>query len=125
MAKQEIIEVPGVPAFGPYSHAVRANGFLFVSGQGGVDPATGAIAATFAEQARQAFKNLGAVLAAGGSEFDRVVNTTVQLADAAYFPELNALFAEYFAAAPPARMTMQVVIPKGLLISIGCVALAG
>jgi 2-iminobutanoate/2-iminopropanoate deaminase len=53
---------------------------------------------------------------------DRVVNTTVLLADAAFFLELNALFAEYFAASPPARMTMQVVVPKGLLISIGCVA---
>lgn len=119
---REAIEVPGVKAIGPYSHAVKANGFLFVSGQAGIDPATGVAGATFAEQARQSIKNVGAVLAAGGSGYDRVVNTTVLMADIAGFAEVNALFAEYFPVDPPARMAMQVVLPKGLLISIGCVA---
>jgi 2-iminobutanoate/2-iminopropanoate deaminase len=121
----QIIEVPGIPAIGPYSQAVRANGLLFVSGQPGIDPATGVAPATFAEQARQAFENLRVVLEAGGSGLDRVVNSTVLVSDVANFGEVNALFAEYFAASPPARMTMQVPLPKGLLFSIGCVAVVG
>ena len=122
----EIIEVPGMKPIGPYSQAVKAGGLLFVSGQPGVVPATGEVAgSTFGEQARQAFENLRVVLEAGGSGLDRVVNTTVLIGDLSYFGEINALFAEYFAASPPARMTMQVPLPKGLLFSIGCVAAVG
>jgi 2-iminobutanoate/2-iminopropanoate deaminase len=122
----EIIEVPGIKSIGPYSHAVKAGGLLFVSGQPGVIPETGEVAGpTFAEQARRAFENLRVVLEAGGSGLDRVVNTTVLIGDISYFGEVNALFAEYFAASPPARMTMQVPLPKGLLFSIGCVAAVG
>jgi 2-iminobutanoate/2-iminopropanoate deaminase len=61
-------------------------------------------------------------LRAGGSQLNLVVNTTVLVADVSSFPELNRLFAEFFPKEPPARMTMQVPLPKGLLISIGCVA---
>ena len=124
MARQEIITVPGTKTAGPYSQAVRANGFLFVAGQPGLDPETGeAVGPTFAEQAQQAFENLGRVLEAGGSGFNRVVNTTVLMHDTSAFPEVNALFSKYFAEAPPARMTLTVPLPKGLLFSIGCVAL--
>ena len=125
MAKPEIVDVPGIRAIGPYSQAVKAGGLVFVSGQPGVDPATGTKGATFAEQGRQAFENLRVVLEAAGSGMDRVVNTTCLLDDISYFPELNALFAEYFAASPPARMAMQVPLPLGLLFSIGCVATVG
>jgi 2-iminobutanoate/2-iminopropanoate deaminase len=122
----EVIQVPGIRTIGPYSQAVRAGGLLFVSGQPGVNPATGEPAGpTFGEQARQAFENLRVVLEAGGSGLDRVVNTTVLVADVSYFGEVNALFAEFFAASPPARMTMQVPLPKGLLFSIRCVAAVG
>ncbi len=76
----------------------------------------------FEAEARQAFKNLDAALRAGNSRLDLVVNTTVLLTDLANFPDLNRLFAEFFPASPPARMVMQVPLPKGLLISIGCVA---
>jgi 2-iminobutanoate/2-iminopropanoate deaminase len=120
---KEIVDVPGIMPMGPYSHAVKAGGLLFVSGQPGVDPSTGlAAGATFAEQAQQAFVNLGTVLQAGGSSFAQVVNTTVLIADVSEFPVVNALFAEHFGPNPPARMTMQVPLPKGLLFSIGCVA---
>jgi 2-iminobutanoate/2-iminopropanoate deaminase len=121
---RRIVEGPGVPpTIGPYSPAVRAGDLLFVSGQPGVDPATGEPAGgSFGEQARQAFKNLDAVLRAGGSSPALVVNTTVLVADASSFAELNELFGAFFAESPPARMTMQVPLPKGLLISIGCVA---
>jgi 2-iminobutanoate/2-iminopropanoate deaminase len=96
---------------------------LFVSGQPGVDPATGEAAGTSIEvQARQAFRNLDTVLKAGGSRLNLVVNTTILVADISSFPEINRLFAEYFPANPPARMTIQAPLPKGLLISIGCVA---
>jgi endoribonuclease L-PSP, putative len=122
--KREIISGPDVPKqIGPYSQGVRAGGFLFVSGQPGVNPETGEAAGpTFSEQAKQAFANLDAVLRAGGSRPELVVNTTVLVADQASFAELNELFAEFFPNEPPARMTMQVPLPRGLLISIGCVA---
>lgn len=122
---REVVTGPDLPAKpGPYSHAVRANGFLFVAGQPGVDPATGApVGSTLLEQAAQAFANLDRVLRAGGSRPDLVVNTTILVADIAEFAEVNRLFAEFFPTDPPARMTMQVGLPLGLVISIGCVAL--
>ena len=80
MSHKQVIQVPGLKTIGPYSHAVRAAGLLFVSGQPGVDPSTGdAVGASFDLQARQAFKNLDTVLRASGSRLDLVVNTvTVQ-----------------------------------------------
>jgi 2-iminobutanoate/2-iminopropanoate deaminase len=123
MADKQTIKVPELKAVGPYSHAVRASGLLFVSGQPGIDPSTGAAAGpAFAAQARQAFKNLDVVLRAGGSRMELMVNTTVLLADVSDFAEMNRLFEEFFPDHPPARMTMTVPLPKGLLISIGGVA---
>jgi 2-iminobutanoate/2-iminopropanoate deaminase len=124
--ERKVVGGPGVPTgIGPYSQAVQAGGFVFVSGQPGVDPQTGVTAGpSFGEQARQAFANLDAVLRAGGSRPDLVVSTTVLVADQSSFPELNELFGEFFPTAPPARMTMQVPLPRGLLISIGCTAIA-
>jgi 2-iminobutanoate/2-iminopropanoate deaminase len=125
MALKQVIEVPEIKTIGPYSQAVRAGGLLFVSGQPGVDPATGCAPSDFDAQARQVFKNLETVLKAGGSRLDLVVNTTVLVSDLATFPVVNRLFAEFFPKDPPARLTMQVTLPKGLLISIGCVAVVG
>jgi 2-iminobutanoate/2-iminopropanoate deaminase len=123
MSRKQVIEVPGLKTIGPYSQAVRAGGLLFVAGQPGVNPATGESAGeTFEAQARQAFANLETVLKAGGSGLDLVVNTTILVTDIADFGALNVLFAEYFARNPPARMVIQAPLPKGLLISIGCVA---
>ena len=95
---------------------------MFVSGQPGVDPATGEAGDTFGAQARQAFANLTTVLEVAGSRPDLVVSVTVLVADHADFAEMNTLFADYFPTEPPARMTMQVPLPRGLLISIGCTA---
>jgi 2-iminobutanoate/2-iminopropanoate deaminase len=123
MSDKQVIQLPGLKTIGPYSQAVRAAGLLFVSGQPGVDPSTGeAVGPTFDVQARQAFKNLDTVLRAGRSRLDLVVNSTVLVTDVSNFAELNRLFAEFFPNNPPARMVMQVPLPKGLLISIGCVA---
>ena len=125
--KREVIDGPDAPSvIGPYSPAVRAGDFLYVSGQPGVDPATAKpVGPGFAEQARQAFENLGAVLRAGGSEPELVVNTTVLVVDVGDFAELNELFGEFFPTDPPARMVMQVPLPGELKISIGCVAVVG
>ena len=123
MPDKHIVQVPGLNPLGPYSQAVRSGNLLFVSGQPGIDPSTGESAGpTFEAQARQAFRNLDTVLRAGGSQLSLVVNTTILMADVSNFPELNRLFTEFFPENPPARMTMQVPLPKGFLISIGCVA---
>jgi 2-iminobutanoate/2-iminopropanoate deaminase len=124
---REVVSGDGVPTpIGPYSAAIRAGDFVYVSGQPGVDPTTGEAAGpSLAEQARQAMHNLEAVLVAAGSCLARVVNTTVLVSDMSEFAVVNELFAEAFPQDPPARMTMQVPLPKGLLISIGCVALVG
>jgi 2-iminobutanoate/2-iminopropanoate deaminase len=123
---REVITGDDVPSgIGPYSAAVRTGDLLFGSGQPGVDPATGqSVGPGFAEQARQAFRNLDAVLRAGGSSPELVVNTTILVVDTGDFAELNELFAEFFPVEPPARMVMQVPLPLGLRISIGCVAAA-
>jgi 2-iminobutanoate/2-iminopropanoate deaminase len=121
---RSVVEGPGLPPpIGPYSHAVRAGGFVFVSGQPGLDPATGEVpGGSFAAEGRQAFTNLSTVLRVAGSRPDLVVSTTVLVADVADFAEMNALFAEFFPTAPPTRMTMQVPLPRGLRISVGCTA---
>jgi 2-iminobutanoate/2-iminopropanoate deaminase len=122
--RRSVVTGPGLPApIGPYSQAVRAGGLLFVSGQPGIDPATGDVAGnSFGAEARQALRNLDAVLQAGGSRPDLVASTTVLVADVGDFAELNELYAEHFPGEPPARMVMQVPLPRGLRISIGCVA---
>ena len=122
--RREVVTGPDLPPqIGPYSQAVRAGGFVFVSGQPGIDPETGEAAGpSFGDEARQAFTNLDAVLRAGDSRPDLVVNTTVLVADIGSFPELNELYAEFFPTEPPARMVMQVPLPRGLRISIGCTA---
>lgn len=125
--KKKVIDGPGMPkVIGPYSQVVRGGDLLFVAGQPGIDPKTGAIAGdSFEAQARQAFDNLSTVLRAAGSSMDDVVKTTVFLADPTAFGKLNELYAEYFPKNPPVRSTPIVQLPKGLLISIECVAVAG
>ena len=123
--RREVVTGPDLPpALGPYSAGVRGGDFLYVAGQAGTDPATGEPAGeTLAEQARQAMRNVEAVLRAGGSRPELVVNVTVLVADISGFGVVNEIFGETFPSEPPARMTMQVPLPHGLLISIGCVAL--
>ena len=117
------VETPQVPQRGPYSQAVRVGELIFVAGQAGLDPATGrVVGTTFDHQARQAFENLRAILQDAGSGLDRVVKTTCFLAVPEAFDELNALYAEYFPVAPPARSTPVVQLPRGLLFSIEAIA---
>jgi 2-iminobutanoate/2-iminopropanoate deaminase len=112
-----------VPRRGPYSQAVRLGELLFIAGQAGLDPSTGALAGTtFELQARQAFENLRAILEDAGSSLDRVVKTTCFLAVPEAFDQLNALYAEYFPVDPPVRSTPVVQLPRGLLFSVEAIA---
>ena len=121
------IQSPDMPvAIGPYSHAVRAGDFVFVSGQPGIDPSTGSVPpGGFDAEARQAFVNLRTVVGAAGASMERVVRTTVFLANADDFPAMNQLFAEFFPTAPPARATPIVSLPRGLRISIDATVFMG
>ena len=113
------------PALGPYSQAARVGNLLFVSGQAGLSPETGKISGSgFEAQARQAFENLRAVLAAANCSMDDVIKTTCWVADAAFFQEFNELYSEFFPNEPPTRSTPIVALPKGLLFSIECIAVA-
>jgi 2-iminobutanoate/2-iminopropanoate deaminase len=120
---KQVISIPSAPKAGPYSHAVRAGELLFLSGQAGIDPSTGQAAGpTFRQQARQAFANLRTVLEEAGSGLPFVIKTTCFLTNPDDFPELNALYAEHFPEAPPARSAPVVVLPRKLLFSIEAVA---
>lgn len=121
-----IITAPDAPAaLGPYSHAVSANGFLFTAGQVGIVPGSGALAEGGVEaQTRQVMENIGAVLSAAGTGFDRVVKTTIFLAGMDDFATVNGIYAQYFPQDPPARSTVAVAgLPLGALVEIETVAL--
>ncbi len=126
MAKVEV-RSSGAPApVGPYSQAVAAAGLVFVSGQLGVDPGSGTMAGSVEEQADLALRNLKAVLEAGGSSLDRVVKTTVFLADMKDFTRVNGVYARYFSEPYPARAAFQVAgLPLGGLVEIEALALSG
>ena len=111
-------------AIGPYSQAVKSNGFLFTSGQIALDPATGNLVdGDFAAQARRVFENLKAVLRQGGTDFKHVTKATVYLTDLANFQTLNTIYAEYFGEHKPARTTIGVSqLPKGGQVEIDLVA---
>ena len=111
-------------AIGPYSQAVKSGGFLFLSGQIPLDPATGQIVAGgIAPQTRQVFANIGAILQAAGASFDHVVSATVYVADMNDFAAVNEIYATYFTAPAPARATVQVArLPKDSLVEIQVVA---
>lgn len=116
---------PGV--IGPYSQAIKAGGFLFASGQIPLDPTTGTLTqGGITAQAHQVLENLGAVLKEAGVSFDRVVKTTVYLANMADFPAVNDVYATYFPAPAPARATIQAAgLPRNVLIEIDLVAYLG
>ena len=111
-------------AIGPYSQGVRAGNMLFVSGQGHLDPATGALVdGDVTAQTRRVLDNVGAILKAGGASFENVVRTTVYLADMNDFAAMNAAYAEYFAGPAPARTTIQAArLPRDLRVEIDVIA---
>lgn len=112
-------------ALGPYSAAIQTEQLVFCSGQTGIDPATNELVAADVEsQTRQVLTNLKNVLEAAGSGLDLVVKTTVFLRDMADFPKMNAIYAEFFPANPPARSTIAVAgLPKNAQVEIEATAL--
>ncbi len=126
MTKTQVRSNSAPAPVGPYSQAILTEGFVFASGQLGINPATGAMPPTVEEQAEQALNNLRAVLEAGGSALDRVVKTTVLLADMKDFAKVNGIYARYFTEPFPARAAYQVAgLPLGGLVEIEAVALSG
>lgn len=120
-----VISTPNAPgAIGPYSQAVKVGALLFLSGQLGIDPATGAITGGVAAQTKQALTNAKAILEAAGSTMDKVVKTTVFLSDIGNFAAMNEVYGTFFTAGSyPARSAFEVAaLPKGGLVEIELVA---
>ena len=123
---KQIIQTQRAPqAIGPYSQAIKVSGFVFASGQIPIDPQTGQfIPGGIKEQTEQVLKNLSAVLEAAGSGLDRVVKTTVYLADIEEFAAMNEVYAKFFTSDPPARATVQAAgLPRNARVEIEVIAL--
>lgn len=120
-----VIETKNAPgAIGPYSQAYEVNGFVFASGQIPVDPATGnVVEGGIAAQTEQSCKNVGAILEAAGTGFDKVVKTTCFLADIADFAAFNEVYAKYFTSKPARSCVAVKDLPKGVLCEIETIAI--
>ena len=106
---------------GPYSHAVVANGFVFVSGQGPVNPETGTMPDAFPDQVRQTLSNVRTILEAAGSSLDDVMKVNAYVTDLTRFAEFNEVYKEFFQHDPPARTTVATAL-LGILVEVDCVA---
>jgi 2-iminobutanoate/2-iminopropanoate deaminase len=123
---REIVSTKDAPqAIGPYSQAVKANGFVFTSGQIAIDPATQqVVAGDVAAQTDRVLRNLSEVLEAAGSGLGKVVRCTVFLKDMNEFAAMNQVYGKYFSSSPPARSTVEVArLPKDVLVEIDVIAL--
>jgi 2-iminobutanoate/2-iminopropanoate deaminase len=121
---EHITPKDSAPPLGPYSPAVRAGDYVFLSGQLPIDPNTQKLlAGSVAEQTRQVIENMQALLEAAGAQIQDVVKCSVYLADMSDFAEMNAVYAEFFGAAKPARSTVQAVLPLAeARLEIDCIA---
>ena len=127
-ADRQPITAPDAPAaVGPYSHAVRSDSFLFLSGQTPLDPATGTlVAGDVGEQTRQCLRNLEAVCAAAGASLRNAVRCGIFVTDMGTFAEVNTAYAEFFPEAPPARSTVGVAaLPVGAQVEIDAIVALG
>ncbi|HRN68534.1 MAG TPA: RidA family protein [Promineifilum sp.] len=124
MEKKRVHTNDAPAAVGPYSQAIRIGDFVFTAGQVALDPASGEMVGNdVAAQTEQVMSNLGAVLAAAGSDLSRVIKTTVFLQSMGDFAAMNAVYARYFPEPFPARSTVEVgALPKGGLVEIECIA---
>jgi 2-iminobutanoate/2-iminopropanoate deaminase len=118
------VSAPGAPgAIGPYSQAIEIDGFLFCSGQLGLDPATGQLLDGIDAQTERALLNLESVLGAAGFSFGDVVKTTIFLSDLATFAAVNSIYAGHVKDPAPARSTVQVAaLPRGAMVEIEAIA---
>jgi len=116
----------GPKAIGPYSQAIKANGFVFVSGQVAIDPANQqVISGDVSVQTDRVLKNLSGILKAAGTGLEKVVRSTVFLKNMGDFSAMNEVYGKYFTASPPARSTVEVArLPKDVLVEIDVIALA-
>jgi len=124
----ETVQTDNAPAaIGPYSQAVIAPPFVFVSGQLGMDPATGDLVGDDLEsQSRQALENVKQILMAAGSSLEKTTAVEVFLTDMGNFADFNLIYAEYFSAHKPARAAIEVsALPKGGCVEIKCTAVVG
>jgi len=126
MHKETIISDKLPAPKGPYSPAIRANGFIFVSGQGPIDPKTGEVnRGDIKEQTRLVLENIRAILEAAGSSIEKVVKSNVYLSDIEDFAAMNEVYATFFPADPPARTTIEAAnLPLGIDVEIDVVAVA-
>jgi 2-iminobutanoate/2-iminopropanoate deaminase len=124
--KEPIVTDLGPKAIGPYSQAVRANGFVFVSGQIALDPRTQELVpGDITAQTERVLENLRAILQAAGSSLEKVVRTTVFLADMSDFASMNQVYARYFRQDFPARSTVQAArLPRDVRVEIDAIAIA-
>lgn len=124
MEKKIICTEKAPKAVGPYSQAVQANGFLFISGQIPIDPSTGKVVeGGIKEQTEQVLKNIGAILKEAGLDYKNVVKTTCLLNDMDNFAAMNEVYARYFTSEMPARAAYGVVrLPLGVMVEIECIA---
>lgn len=119
----KVIETAKAPgAIGPYSQGYVVNGFVYTSGQIPVDPVSGQIPEGIAAQADQSCRNVGAILEAAGSGFDKVFKTTCFLADMADFATFNEVYAKYFVSKPARSCVAVKTLPKGVLCEIEAIA---
>ena len=127
MTRDIIVTDKAPGAVGPYSQAVRTDQLVFTAGQIPLDPATGALVdGPIEDQTRRVLDNVRAVLEAAGTGLDRVVKMTVFMTDLGDFKRMNAVYAEFFPAAPPARSAVQVsALPLGAAIEMDAVAIRG
>jgi 2-iminobutanoate/2-iminopropanoate deaminase len=123
--KETVLTDRGPKPIGPYSQAVKANGFLFVSGQVALDPKTGEMTGVDIRlQTERVLENVRGVVEAAGSKLSHVLKTTVFLKDMNDFAAMNEVYGRYFTAAPPARSTVQAArLPKDALVEIEVIAL--
>ena len=122
--KDVVLTSRGPKPIGPYSQAIKSNGFLFASGQIALDPQSGEFAGTdIQKQTERVLENLKGILEAAGVSFHHVVKTTVFLKDMNDFTAMNVVYARYFMSAPPARSTVEVSrLPKDALVEIDVIA---
>lgn len=119
----KIIETTNAPgAIGPYSQGYKVNGFVYTSGQIGINPETCEIAVGIVAQAHQSCQNVGAILEAAGVGFEKVFKTTCYLADMGDFAEFNEVYAQYFVSKPARSCVAVRSLPKGVLCEIEAIA---
>ena len=123
--KEQIFPKDGPPPAGPYSPAIRANGFVFVSGQGPIVPETGQpVRGSIEEQVHRTMQNVRLILEAAGSSLEKIVKTTIYLKDLGNFKRMNEVYGGYLGETPPARTTIQAAdLPMSIDVEIEVIAL--